>query len=229
MTRACARAIPRRPFERRAVRRWAAVATGFALLTPLRARAAESRVDTSYGRIDGDLAVQAGLGVTFGPRDPRPTADLRLRYMQTAGIFGTYEDGPLVGSSSLPRRVLATGIELRPLFLARWLQGWELGQPHVDLFLDSFAFEIGAAFTEPAGRGFGAVPALQAGIGLALPILPKASGPLVGLHGGCRWSEAALGGSIAGPSDRALFLNVVVAWQQLFGAHVADLGDRPPR
>lgn len=218
-----------RAIARRAMRGAIAVVAGALVVAPRDARADDSRVDTSYGRIDGDLAVQAGLGVTFGPRDPRPTADLRLRYMQTAGIFGTYEDGPLVGASTEPRRVLATGIELRPLFLARWLQGWELGQPYVDLFLDSFALELGAAFTEPAGRGFGAVPALQAGFGLALPILPKASGLLVGLHGGCRWSEAALGGEITGPADRALFLNVVVAWQQIFGAHVADLGDRPAR
>lgn len=186
--------------------------------------------DTSYGRIDGDLSGSLGVGATFGPRAPRAAVDLRLRYLWTAGVFATYEDGPLFGSGADPRRAFATGIELRPLFLARWLQGLETGHAHLDLTIDSFALELGAVFLEPPGRPFGSRPGLQAGIGLQLPVLPWSTGPVVGIHGGARWSDAALGGrTIEGPSDRSLYLLVTVAWQQVFGAHVVDLGDPRPR
>lgn len=186
--------------------------------------------DTSYGRVDGDFSASAGVGATFGPTAPRAAADLRLRYLSTAGIFATYEDGVLLGGASIPRRVLATGVELRPLFLARWLQGLETGRPRLDLTIDSFALELGAVFLEPPGRPFGSRPGLQAGVGLELPVLPRASGPLIGIHGGARWSDATLGGdSIAGPSDRSLYVLVTVAWQYVFPAHVVDLRDRAPR
>src|SRR3712207_9011052 len=49
------------------------------------------------------LAVSAGLGATVAPRGPRATADLRLRYLDTAGVFATYEDAGLFGASAEPR------------------------------------------------------------------------------------------------------------------------------
>jgi hypothetical protein len=186
--------------------------------------------DTTDGRIDGDLSASAGLGATFGPRGPRAAIDLRLRYLWTAGVFATYEDGPLLGGSAAPRRAFAGGVELRPIFLARWLQGKELGNPYLDLTIDSLGLELGAVFLQPEGASFGARPGLQAGLGLQVPVLPHATGPLVGLHAGARWSDAVLGGRpIEGPSDRALYLLVTLGWQQVFGAHVVDLGDRAPR
>lgn len=190
---------------------------------------AADETDTSYGRIDGDLSGSLGIGATLGPRGPRAAADLRLRYLWTAGLFATYEDGPLFGSSSEPRRAFATGIELRPLFLARWLQGLETGNGYIDLTIDSFGLELGAVFAEPVGRSFGSRPGLQAGIGLQIPVIPHATGPVIGLHGGARWSDAALAGRpIDGPADRSIYLLVTFAWQQAFGAHLVDLGDRAP-
>lgn len=183
--------------------------------------------DASHGRFDGDLALAGAAGMTVGPRGPRASADVRFRYLSTAGLFATYEDGPLVGSSAEPRRALAFGVELRPLFLARWATGNELGSPRLDLLIDSFALELGAVFAQPEGARFGARPGMQAGIGIELPIFARASGPFFALHGGARWSDAALsGGPLDGPSDRALYLTIGVGWQQLFGAHVVDMGDR---
>lgn len=154
-------------------------------------------------------------------------ADLRLRYLSTAGLFASYEEGPLVGSNADPRRVLALGVELRPLFLARWATDSEFGRPRLDLFVDSLALEVGAVLVEPEDARFGARAGLQMGFGLELPFFKTASGPFIGLHGGARWSDAALsGGPLGGPSDRALYLTLAVGWQQLFGGHVADLGDR---
>jgi hypothetical protein len=205
------------------------VAVLAALLAPRTAYARDTAArseDASHGRFDGDVAVAGSGGVTVGPRGPRATLDMRLRYLSTAGLFTTYEDGPLVGSDSEPRRALAFGVELRPLFLARWATGRELGNPRLDLLIDSVALELGALFAQPEGARFGARPGLQAGLGLELPFFATASGPFMGLHGGVRWSDAALsGGPVDGPSDRALYLTISLGWQQLFGGHVVDLGD----
>ena len=191
------------------------------------AEVAEADDDGSHGRFEGDLGIAGAAGMTVGPRGPRASADLRLRYLSTAGLFGTYEDGPLVGSEAEPRRAVSVGLELRPLFLARWATGHELGLPRLDLLIDSVALELGAVFAQPEGARFGARPGLQAGLGVEVPFFTTASGPFLGVHGGVRWSDAALsGGSIAGPSDRALFLTLSVGWQQLFGGHVVDMGDR---
>lgn len=201
-----------------------------ALLGTTPVLADERGVDTSHGRIEGDVSASAAAGATLGPRGPRAAADLRLRYIWTAGVFATYEDGPLFGSAAEPRRAFAAGVELRPLFLARWLQGWETGNGYVDLTIDSFALELGAVFLEPVGRSFGSKPGLQAGLGLTIPVLPHATGPVIGLHAGARWSDSALGGhTLEGPSDRSLYLQLTLGWQQVFGAHIVDLGDRPPR
>lgn len=185
--------------------------------------------DTAYGRIDGDISASAALGGAFGPRGARGALDLRLRYLWTAGLFATYEDGPLLGSPAEPRRALAAGVELRPLFFAKWLQGKESGNAYLDLTVDSFSLELGAVFLQPAGSQFASKPGLQAGIGFQVPIFPRVTGPLVGLHGGARWSNGALGGrDIDSASDRALFLLVTIGWQQVFGAHVVDFGDSAP-
>lgn len=186
--------------------------------------------DGSHGRFDGDLAIAVAAGATVGPRGPRATGDLRLRYLSTAGIFASYEDGAAIGSNVDPRRALALGLELRPLFFARWATDREVGSPRLDLFIDSFGLEFGVAFAQPEGARFGARPALQLGVGLELPIFPRASGPFVALHGGARWSDAVLsGGPTTGPSDRALYLTIAIGWQQLFGGDVVDLGDRAAR
>ncbi|MBX3209528.1 MAG: hypothetical protein KF764_31125 [Labilithrix sp.] len=209
---------------------------GAALAAPTAALAGDrprQAADASHGRFDGDLGIAGSVGMTAGPRGPRAGGDLRFRYLSTAGLFAAYEDGPLVGSKAEPRRVFAFGIELRPLFLARWATGRDLGMPRLDLFIDSLAFELGAVFVQPDGASFGGGgrsggrPGFQAGLGLELPFFATASGPFAALHGGVRWSDAALsGGPLEGPSDRALFLTVSVGWQQLFGGHVVDLGDR---
>ncbi len=187
-------------------------------------------VDATYGRIDGDISAIGGLGATVGPGGPRATVDMRVRYLDTVGVFTTYEDATVFASAAEPKRVLALGLELRPLFLARWLKGKELGSPRVDLAIDSFGLELGAFFSQPTGGSFGEKPGLQLGVGLELPVLGRASGPWIGLHGGVRWSDAALAeGTVLGPADRAAYLSVTLAWHQFFGTHAVDWDDRGPK
>jgi len=206
-----------------------ALAIALAIVTTSSVAGAVDGPDTSYGRIDGDVAVVGALGMTLVPGAPRATADARFRYLSTAGAFFTYEDGPLIGASSEPRRAFAMGAELRPLFLARWARGLEWGHPRLDLAFDSIGLDLGAVLLQPEGKRFAGTPGLQAGIGFELPIMAKASGLFVAVHTGVRWSNTALGGGpLAGPGDRAAFLTLAFSWQQIFGAHVVDLGDPAP-
>ena len=186
---------------------------------------ADDTADTTYGRVEGDVAFAGALGATFGPRGPRATVDARARYLQTAGVFTTYEDGALFASAAEPRRALTAGLEARPLFLARWLRGWELGVPVVDLAIDSLGLELGVTFAEPEGRPFGSRPALSLGVGLEVPLLGRASGLFLGVRGGGRFSEAALAGTPGlGPADRAGFLAITLGWQALVGTGLVSAG-----
>jgi hypothetical protein len=215
------------------------LASGLAASFTASARAADearptsfpsSQDDATYGRIDGDLAVVVGAGVAVGPRSPRGAVDLRFRYIDTAGIFVTYEDGKIFGDGAEPLRVIAAGVELRPLFLGRWLTGREIGNGRVDLLIDSFGIELGGFFAQPVGGSLGSRPGLQVGLALELPILAHASGPFIGLHGGVRWGDSALSGEpITLPSDRAAYLAITLAWHQVFGGHVVDARDTAPR
>ncbi len=186
--------------------------------------------DSTYGRIDGDVALVGGVGASFGPTAPRLAFDLRFRYLDTVGVFVDYEDAPLVGSTADPRRVFSTGLELRPLFLARWLQLGELHRTRFDLVVDSFGLELGAVFQQASGTSFGQRPGVHAGLGLEVPIFARASGPWIGFHGGVRWSDAVIsGGPVNDPGDRALYLAITLSWHQLFLTHAVDAGDRPPQ
>ncbi len=195
-----------------------------------RAQGAVDAVDPTYGRVQGDLTLVAGLGATVAEGGSRAEGELRVRYLETVGLFGAYEDGPLVGSSSEPRRVLVGGLEVRPLFLYRWLQGDETQRAWLDLAIDSLGLELGAVAMQPAGMTFASRLGLQAGLGVEFPLLPDATGPWLGVHGGMRWSEAELStGTISGDGDRSAYVSLTLAWHQVVVAHVVDVGDEAPR
>lgn len=183
-------------------------------------------VDTTHGRLAGDVALAPGVGVVLGPRAPRLTLDMRVRYIEAVGLFVTYEDA-LGQERAEPARVLATGAELRPLFLGRWLKGLEGRSAWTNLAIDSLGFELGVAFAKARGAPFGDRPALQVGLGLEVPLLGEAAGPWAGAHGGMRFGEAAMNGaSIEGPLDRAAFFAVTLAWHAYVDAHLVDPDDR---
>jgi len=200
------------------------------LVWPAGVARAQARPEPTYGRLEGDVTLVAGLGAVVAARGGRAEGELRLRYLETVGAFASYEDGALVGSAAEPTRVLTAGLELRPLFLGRWLTGRELQRARVDLVLDSLGLELGATFAQPAGTSFASSAGLQAGLGLEVPILARATGPWLGLHAGVRWSEAALGsGVVANADDRSGFVAITLAWHQVVVTHLVDVGDRAPR
>ena len=180
--------------------------------------------DATYGRIDGDSALAFSAGAAFDVRGVRGSVDLRYRYLQTAGIFATYEEG--FGAGAEPARLVLGGLELRPLFLGRWLQGLETFHPRLDILLDSFAIEVGGFAGQKAGGNFGDAAGLSFGIGLELPLLPRANGPFIGVRAAVRWSREALSAADTTTVDvRAFVVTVAIGWQALFGSHVVDLGD----
>jgi hypothetical protein len=189
----------------------------------LLAVAAAAATDSSYGRIDGDMTLVFGAGMTASPRGVSGALDLRARYLDTAGVFVSYDEG--FGGPVEPTRTLAMGIELRPIFLSRWLTDSEIGIPHLDLILDSFALELGAAILQPKMGDFGDRIALQAGIGIEIPILPHANGPWIGLHGGARISDKGLSREIQTPLEQSGFLTITLAWHQVVKSGVVDVGD----
>jgi hypothetical protein len=184
--------------------------------------------DATYGRLDGDVALVGGLGATFGPGAPRGALDLRLRYLDTVGLFADYEDA--LGGDANPRRVISFGFEARPVFLGRWLTGKAVNRAFFDLLIDSFGLELGAFFSQPSYSSLRSRPGLQAGLGIEVPVLGQARGPWIGFHGGVRWSDGVLAGDpVVGPNDRAAYLTVTVAWHEFVLAHAVDAGDRALR
>jgi hypothetical protein len=206
----------------------AVLAAGMAALTGTAgsARAADG-ADATYGRLQGDVTVVVGAGLTVANQGPRGEGELRLRYLETVGIFGSYEDGPLVGSAAEPQRVIATGLEVRPLFLYRWLKGHETSAAAFDLLLDSLGLELGAAFQQPSGSSFESRPALQVGGMLEFPLFGKATGPWLAVHGGMRWNDRSLAsGATSSPDEQSYYLSITLAWHQDVVLHVVDVNDR---
>jgi hypothetical protein len=190
---------------------------------------ARANLDTTYGRVDGDLGVSIGAGATFGPSAPRAAADVRFRYLDTAGLFGFYEDG-LSATSSDPRRLFGLGFEVRPLFLGRWLVGSEIGVSWLDLFIDSLGLELGTFFEEPIDGALESRPGVQVSLGLEVPLMGRASGLFIGLHGGGRFTHAALEGENSdSPEGRSGFLTITLEYHQIFAAHLVDARDTAPR
>ncbi len=184
----------------------------------------EQVVDTSYGRLDGDSAIAISAGAAIDARGVRGAFDLRYRYLHSAGIFLTYEDG--FGAGSEPLRLGLAGLELRPFFLARFLQQAELGLPRLDLLIDSFAIELGGFVSQPANANFGNGYGLSFGFAVELPLLPHIAGPFIAFRAGLRWSHEALSAADSTTIDvRAFVFTVAFGWQATFGTHIIDIGD----
>lgn len=193
------------------------------------ARAGEAS-EPSYGRVQGDMTLVVGAGGALASGGARAEGELRARYLESAGIFGTYEDGPIVGSSAAPRRVIAAGLELRPLFLYRWLQGHEMHRARLDLAIDSIGLELGPVWSQPPSGPFASTPGFEVGLGVEVPLLLDATGLWLAFHGGIRWSDEALSsGRVETHEEREAYLSITLAWHQVIVAHIVDVGDRAPR
>lgn len=197
------------------------VALSLAWLLPGAARADEG--DTVYGRLSGDLVLSAGLGGGVALNDrvgPDPTAtttlELRGRIVDSGGLFLAAEWRP-EGDS----RVLI-GVDLRPVFLARFLLNMQAGDPWVDLFVDSIGLDLGVALG-PLDEDVGAATALGLGFDVPLVLPDGAAFGGVFFRVATRW-VGALATDQAAPSGG---VNDLVVLGVLTVRGVANLGLGP--
>jgi hypothetical protein len=185
---------------------------------------ASAQGDGVYGRLDGDLALSAGVngGIVLDDRvHPAVTGstslELRARILDSGGVFAAGEWRP-EGDS---RVVL--GVDIRPLFLPRFLLGAQTGSQWLDLLVDSIGLDLGAAigpFDVAAGVG------LAIGFGLDVPLyLPERTSGGVFLRLGARYVTASrldqaapAGGTadwvlLAGLDVRALIASGLPRWE----------------
>ncbi|AKF09182.1 hypothetical protein [Sandaracinus amylolyticus] len=136
------------------------------LLAPAIARADEG--DTVYGRLSGDLVLSAGIGGGMVVNDRvgpeitgTTTIELRARLLDSGGLVIAPEWRP-EGDD----RVIV-GVDVRPLFLLRFLMNMQSGDAWLDLFVDSIGIDLGVAIG-PFDDDVGVATAL--GLGVDVPL-----------------------------------------------------------
>jgi hypothetical protein len=150
--------------------------------------------DGVYGRFGSDLVLSFGVNAGIGLGDPvlaargsdAPTlaldAEIRLRILDSAGVVIAPEWRP-EGASRL-----VAALDVRPVFLARFLFGATTGDRYADLFLDSLGVELGATVFAPDGR---VAVAFAVGFGAEIPVwVPPEITGAVALRLGARWTGA---------------------------------------
>ena len=197
-----------------------------------RERGSPTRVDANdgfYGRFDGDLELRLHAGAAFAKGGPALAASVTALYLSSVGVYAHYTDA-LGSDAPWVARSIATGVILAPLFLARFGRNLEQGPAHLDLFIDSLGFEVGAFWDAPRGAGLRPAAGLELALVLGVPILPRASGPFLGLRGALRFraddAAARASGDII---DRGAVLSLTLGWNQILPAHLVDAGDRSLR
>lgn len=202
------------------------VVTIVAVLAWLAPRAAAAADDGAYGRLEGDLGLELRAGAAIAKGGPALAAELGAIYLATGGAYLHYTDALGRDETDVARSV-ATGVQLRPLFWARYARGMETGPARWDLFLDSLTLAVGAFWDAAHQTGFAEDPGLELGLGVVFPFLEDASGPHLGLRGALRWRAVDLEGLGGGDVlDKGALVSLTVGWHQLVGSGIVDLRDR---
>lgn len=182
--------------------------------------------DGAYGRLDGDLDVSLAAGVGYASEAPIFAARASALYAVTAGAYFGYTEA-FGQADAAVHRSLAAGISMRPLFWARFANAVERGPARLDLFADSFCFELGAFWAAPRGRSFVTDPGLELAAGIGLPFLEEATGPWIELRAAIRYRPIDMAGtSGADIGETGAFVSLSFAWHHILSAHIADAGDR---
>ena len=180
--------------------------------------------DGGYGRLKGDMAVQLDVGGASSREGTAATGALTVRYLQTAGAYSTWIVHPR--DENHTRWTASVGIEIRPLFLPRFLKNMQRGPPVADLAVDSLSLRLGAV-TAPDGPFHGATPGWELALGFGVPLTSCASGPWLTTSGAVRVSDAAMAGAFDDRSHMWLW-TWTVGWQTVFRLGLVDLGDTRP-
>ncbi len=214
---------------------------GAALVVGIEGAAAAEEGDGVYGRFRGDITLQAHAGCAFAEGGPGLALGLTGVYLSTVGVYVHYTDA-LGSSAPTVARSISTGVHVAPLFLIRGAVDGEHGPAFVDLLIDSLAFEIGAVWSaarpppssSPASPGsmppapsFDETPGLEAALRLDIPLIARASGPMIGVRAALRWrpSDFAPVGSTT-VAERGGLISLTLGWHQVLDTHLIDPGDR---
>ena len=167
--------------------------------------------DGLYGRFDGDVWLGAALGGGAALVDARAgqgtrgtaTFELRARFLDSVGPFSYVQVHDFAGETRAWQ--FGGGVEIRPLFLARFLTARSLGSAWLDVLIDSLGLEVGVA-----ALGVEARPraALVVGGGLEVPLVLGA--PRVSLRLGVRWVHADADGAARAVGNEVSLLGALV-------------------
>jgi hypothetical protein len=211
-------------------RRAAALVAIACALAPAVAHA-KAEGDGAYGRLDGDLGFVGGLGAGIIAASGRPLAegDLRLRYLDAAGIAASYEEADAFGRASPGelRRAFLAGVELRPLFPVRFLKAQETGRRFSDLLLDSVSLDVGSFWALREASGVRR-PGLYAGLAVEAPVTGSARGLWARFSAQIRWAAPRVEGA-DDPTGRMIVLGFGFAWHHPFASGLVQRGDEPPQ
>jgi hypothetical protein len=181
---------------------WAAI---IGLLVPVIAWAKSSDSDGIYGRLDGDITLSPNAGLEYSRGNALPTLGLRSSYLSTLGVSIIHADSRLlVSSGTMNRSVTNLDLEVRPLFLVRWTESFEVGPPLLDLTLDSFVIGIGA-FWDSDRRMAQLRRGAAVSTGLGVPLIGRAKGPWLNATVALRFAE---GPGFSAPLDVAYVLSL---------------------
>jgi len=145
--------------------------------------------DGVYGRFDGDLDLALGLGAELGSAGhPAPALRASAHYFSMAGVYAL---GRIKAGDESAPSLFGVGVDLRPLFVPRWVKGLQTGSALFDLTLDSLSLSLGAFWAQRLehsprpNRGF------DAQLGFGVPLLATAAGPWLEARGALRYPDGA--------------------------------------
>ncbi|MCL2823914.1 MAG: hypothetical protein FWD57_07985 [Polyangiaceae bacterium] len=190
----------------------------FTMLQAGLAIASPASAGGSWGRIDGDSAVQADLGVGMKSTHAIAAALFAYRYLQTVGIYASIL-APLETQSPYSTPI-SLGTEIRPLFLPRFLLGKQTNTARASMMIDSLSIRTGV--TTEINAPHSSQPGFELGLGIGIPIFNRASGPWVSATSLARFPN--LSGHPSGSAEFVWLL--AIGWQTTFHAGIVDLRDR---
>jgi hypothetical protein len=206
---------------------------GISWCMPKAAEAAPSTDDGSYGRFDGDMAFALEVGVHEAFPGETMAGRLTTMYLHSAGTYVQYNESFGLARQDLGRSI-AGGIEIRPLFMARFGTDLEHGPALLDLFVDSLGIGLGlyAAALSPDVCSDSGLDCwrmgLELGVGVELPLLGHADGPFVGLRGAWRWpTGTAPLGNLTDLDEPGGMVGLTLGYRLTALTHLADAGDLP--
>jgi hypothetical protein len=196
------------------------------VLPSANARAGDEE-DGVYGRLAGDLDLRAHGGLAVLPGNTQVAVGASAHYLSTAGVYVLYTDAPGKTPSGISQS-LSVGVDVCPLFLARFAKNLEHSSPFVDLLLDSVGFELGALWdsSRSAAWSVSKRPGVELAVTFAIPLMARAAGLYLAFRAGVRWNPWEMSQEVQPPeANHYAVLSVALGWRQFFRAHLVDVSD----